>query len=147
MMFFTPCLTCSANSNELVRVGISDTSFKKLAYSDISVFSTDEYGIYEKSTSKLLINLTKENVVTFSYDSGKFSIYVDNALAVKNYEGIIIVHSTNGLLGVKNLTRKSKQALYHGIFEITPKNENEFFIVNVLDLQEYLKGVVPKEMF
>ena len=146
MMFFTPCLTCSANSNELVRVGISDTSFKKLAYSDISVFSTDEYGIYEKSTSKLLINLTKENVVTFSYDSGKFSIYVDNALAVKNYEGIIIVHSTNGLLGVKNLTRKSKQALYHGIFEITPKNEKEFFIVNVLDLQEYLKGVVPNEM-
>lgn len=54
--------------------------------------------------------------------------------------------SPYGLLGVENLKRNSKPALYHGVLELTPKTDSQFYVINLLDLQSYLKGVVPNEM-
>ena len=49
---------------------------------------------------------------------------------------------------VKNLKRAGQNAYYRGTFEITkaPQKVNQFNLINVLDLQSYLKGVVPNEM-
>ena len=52
-----------------------------------------------------------------------------------------------GLLGVRDLLRKGQPALYHGAFEIVQNSARDgFYIVNLVELQEYLKGVVPNEM-
>lgn len=138
--------TSFAQNIPLVRVGISDTNFKKLLYNEITIFATDDFGIYDKKTSKLILNFSKEDVVRFIYKEKKFDIEKNSLEVAKNFSGTIVVHSPKGILGIEGLKRKSKQALYHGVFELTPRNEKEFFIVNVLDLQEYLKGVVPNEM-
>ena len=46
------------------------------------------------------------------------------------------------------MKRKGKQALYRNSLQIIkkPKTDNLFYVVNVLDIQDYLKGVVPSEM-
>ncbi len=139
-------IPCHASNIPLVRVGISDTNFKKLVYNEISVIATDSFGIYDKKNSAKIANFAKDDIIRFIYKNGKFDIERNGQVIAKNFSGTIIVHSPNGVLGIDGLKRKSKQALYHGIFELTPRNDREFFVVNILDLQEYLKGVVPNEM-
>lgn len=143
-LFF--CQPCFSESIPLVRVGISDTNFRKLIYNDVSVIATNSFGIYDKKTSKLIANFAKDDIIKFLYHNGKFDVERNETTIIKNYSGIVIVHCPEGLLGIDGLMRKSKQAYYHGIFELIPRNEREFYVVNVLDLQEYLKGVVPNEM-
>ena len=58
-----------------------------------------------------------------------------------------VIVCPQGFLGVKDLTRKGKPALYHGAFElIQSKDRKGFYLVNLVEIQEYLKGVVPNEM-
>jgi SpoIID/LytB domain protein len=133
-------------SEPLVRVGISDTNFKNLVYDTITIIATDSFAMYDKASSKLIMKFNKDDKVKFIYNNGKFDIQRNGNLVAKNYSGTAIIHCPNGILGITGLKRKSKQALYHGIFEITPRNNDKFFVINVLDLQEYLKGVVPNEM-
>jgi len=137
---------CFAQISPTVRVAISDNSFQKIVYTNVSVIATDNFAIYDKSSSKRILSFNANDKVRFIYNNGKFNVERNEVLVIKNFRGTFIVHSPNGILGIEGLKRKSKQALYHGIFEILPRNEREFFVVNVLDLQEYLKGVVPNEM-
>ena len=145
-MFIFNLGVCNAENIPLVRVGISDTNFKSLLYKNTELIATDDFALYDKSTSQKILSFTREDKVNIVYKDGKFNIEKNKQLVAKNFKGTIIVHSPNGLLGINGLIRKSRQAYYHGIFELIPKNNNEFFVVNVLDLQEYLKGVVPNEM-
>ena len=58
-----------------------------------------------------------------------------------------VIVSPTGLLGVRDLKRKGVDALYHGAFEIVQKPDHTgFYLVNLVEIQEYLKGVVPNEM-
>ena len=61
---------------------------------------------------------------------------------------ISIKTEKTSLIGIKDLKRAGKPAFYRGVIELvkTDKKSNGFAIVNVLDLQSYLKGVVPNEM-
>lgn len=79
---------------------------------------------------------------------------VDKIFELKNSEGEviervsgpIIFKSDFGFLGVKGLKRAEKDALYRGKLHLICSNEGEFHIVNILELEDYLKGVVPNEM-
>ena len=145
LMFFSAGISFADNI-PLVRVGISDINFRKLVYNEVSVISTEDFALYEKSSSKFIMGFTKDDTLKFIYKNGKFDVEQNGITVIKNYSGTIIVHSPNGILGIDGLKRRSKQAYYHGIFELIPRNDREFFVVNVLDIQEYLKGVVPNEM-
>lgn len=129
-----------------VRVGISDTGFKSLVYNQIGIVATAEYTIYDKETRKPIMKFLPADIARIKISSGRFDISVNNKTVVGNLSGTLVVDCPWGLLGVENLKRNGKQALYHGVFEIVPKNDNQFYLVNVLDLQSYLKGVVPNEM-
>lgn len=48
--------------------------------------------------------------------------------------------------GRHGLKRAGKNALYHGAFQLAAKNKNVFNLVNVIEVEDYLKGVVPNEM-
>lgn len=134
------------NPNQhFVRVAISNNTFKSLVYSELSVIATGEFAAYDKKTSKQLIKLQPTDILKIKMKSGTLELSVNNKIVAKNC-GTIVLDCPRGLLGVENLKRNGKQALYHGVFEITPKNESWFYLVDVLDLQSYLKGVVPNEM-
>ena len=50
-------------------------------------------------------------------------------------------------MGVRELKRKGQPAIYHGAFEVVQKKDHQgFYLVNIVEIQEYLKGVVPNEM-
>lgn len=134
-----------ADNLKLVRVGISDNSFKSLAYKGVSVVATADYTAYDKNTSKPLAKFSANDVLKIKRVAGLFELSANGKLIGRNCDTIII-DCPNGLLGVENLKRNGHQATYHGIFEVTPKTTDTFYLVNVLDLESYLKGVVPNEM-
>ena len=58
-----------------------------------------------------------------------------------------VLISPTGLIGIRGLNRKGMPAIYHGAFEIIQnKDRTGFYVVNLVEIQEYLKGVVPNEM-
>jgi len=66
-----------------------------------------------------------------------------NSAVLKDF----VIICPSGLIGVKNLKRKGTQALYHGAMEFTQKPDHSgFYLINLVELDDYLKGVVPNEM-
>lgn len=145
LIFCTAVKTYALDTTSLVRVAISNTGFKSVVYSEISIVATDEYALYDKATARPIVKLSPTDVLKIKMAANSFDLSVNNKSVAKT-QGTIVIDCPRGLLGVENLKRNSKQALYHGIFEVTPKNETQFYLINVLDLQNYLKGVVPNEM-
>jgi len=146
MVLGTGLKTFAQDVTPLVRVAISNNNFKSLVYNEISITATSDYSVYDKTTTKPIIKLLATDVLKIKIKSNNFELIVNNKPEKQNINGTIVLDCPKGLLGVENLKRNSKQALYHGNFEITPKNETSFYLINVLDLQSYLKGVVPNEM-
>lgn len=137
---------------QFVRVGISDNNFKSLINKEVSITATSDYAVYDKKTSKPIAKLSQADVLKVKLDDCGFDLIVNNKAFASNLQGVLVIDCPKGLLGIENLKRNGKPALYHGIFELTPKVKtscsaaNSFYIVNMLDLQNYLKGVVPNEM-
>lgn len=142
----TELKTYAQGITPLVRVGISNNNFKSLVYNQISITATAEYALYNKETCTQIMKFLPSDVVKLKFTSGMFELSVNNKVVAKNFEGTLVFDCPKGLLGVENLKRNGHQALYHGIFEVTPRNDSCFYLVNVLDIQNYLKGVVPNEM-
>lgn len=131
---------------KLVRVAINDNSSKSLLYKNVSVIATSDFMLYDKTTGNQMAKFTPEDIVKVNFSSGTFSINVNNKTVIKNLNTTLVFDCPKGLLGIDTLKKNGKQALYHGIFELKPKNDCQFYLINVLDLESYLKGVVPNEM-
>ena len=131
-------------SSEVIRVGIGTQNFGTYQYKNITVFGTGDTQIYD---NKLLIgNYQPNQEISISYKDGKFSIYTPGNIFPEKVDGPVQITSNFGLLGVSGLKRAGKQALYHGAFELTPNSNGTFSLVNMIEVEDYLKGVVPNEM-
>lgn len=159
-----PQYTYSGSKN--VRVAIGNQNFQKYNYQKTTVFGTSEVSIYDKNTKKLISVFPANTSITISLSNNVFEITseqeqeqnyffenkketeITSQKEVINTTGNIVITCPNGLLGIKDLKRNGKQALYKNSLEIIkkPKTANLFYIVNVLNIQDYLKGVVPNEM-
>ena len=129
-------------SSQVVRVGIGTTNFGTYQYNNITVFGTGDTQIYD---NKLLVaNVGANQPVKITYKDGKFTITAPQY--TETVTGPVQITSNYGLLGVTGLKRAGKQALYHGAFELIKNNNNMFNLVNMIEVEEYLKGVVPNEM-
>ena len=155
LLLFFVCagIFCFSNSvsgaddiNPIVRVAISNNNFKTFVYNEISIIATGNFGLYNKNTSEPVVKFNINEIAKVKYKEGKFEILKNDKVVASNLSGEYIFDCRNGILGVDGLKRSGKQALYHGNLEIVPKDLNSFFVINVLDLQQYLKGVVPNEM-
>jgi len=147
LFFFFTELSSYATDNftaDYVRVGLTDNKFQNVLKQSVTVYGTSECEICDKLTKKILLHVPADTDIIVS--NGVAGINV----SVKNQSGTLrdfVVVCPSGLLGVRDLTRKSKPALYHGAFEFLQKaDHNGFYLVNLVELQEYLKGVVPNEM-
>lgn len=131
-------------SSEVIRVGIGTQNFGTYQYKNITVFGTGDTQIYD---NKLLIgNYQPNQEISISYKDGKFSIYTPGNIFPEKVDGPVQITSNFGLLGVSGLKRAGKQALYHGAFELAPNSNGTFSLVNMIEVEDYLKGVVPNEM-
>lgn len=135
-----------SDNSKLVRVAISDNGFKSFVYKKISIVANSDFALYEKETKKQIAKFNPQDILEVTYDADGFDFKVNNKIVAKNQKGVFVIDCPGGHLGVQNLKRNGRLALYHGVFELTPKNEDTFFLVNTLDLENYLRGVVPNEM-
>ena len=128
-----------------IRVGISNTNFSTYVFNTAEFYSDSILEVTDSSTGESVkISGSSVNV---KYENDRFKIFRGNELKLSDLKGPVTIKSTS-LIGVGNLKRAGKPAFYRGIIELKPveSKKDVFAIVNVLDLQNYLKGVVPNEM-
>lgn len=135
----------SLPSSEVIRVGIGNQTFSSYNYKNLSIYGTDEVFMYDDQ--RLVGKFApKSDIEIYITDEYSFDIY-SNGHKIDNYSGPMHFVCNKGLLGVTDLKRAGKPALYHGAFEIVRSQYWGFFnLVNLVEVEEYLKGVVPNEM-
>ncbi|MDR1528165.1 MAG: SpoIID/LytB domain-containing protein [Puniceicoccales bacterium] len=142
-------LDCKADHQKQrsIRVAISDNQLKEFAYDEIEIIGTGAFSLFKGNASVPLVRVPHSQSVKIKLANGSFTITIMGGnRCLKNIRENITVKCPSGFLGVKNLQRHSKQALYRGNFEITKASNGQFFLVNVVALEDYLKSVVPNEM-
>lgn len=133
------------DSETMVRVGLSDTSFSKYVFNKVDLYSSGGLSVTDKSTGKNFRAYGGKVSVNFS--GGVFYVYSGGILKISGSAGPISVKPANGTIGVANLRRAGKPAVYRGRIDLVRNGKRTAFsVVNVLDLKSYLKGVVPNEM-
>ena len=134
----------NAPSSEVIRVGIGTQNFGTYQYKDITIFGTSDIQLYD---NRVPIGAYEPNQeIKISYSNGMFNIYSAGNIFPEKVEGPIQITCNSGLLGVTGLKRAGKQALYHGAFELAKNSNGTFNLVNMIEVEDYLKGVVPNEM-
>ena len=135
----------AAFADDIVRVGITDNNFQSVKHSDVVVYATDEYMICDKATKQVIAKIPASKPVRVTHEEDSFLVNIDNekTLGLQSF----VVVSENGLIGIEGLKRKGKPAIYHGAMEFCRTKQNDgFYIINLIEMQDYLKGVVPNEM-
>lgn len=137
-----------ANNGRMVTVGISDVKFQNYYFNNINVSATDKFRLVDKSTNSIIAEFEANDNVKVIIKDNRFTILHGNVTMANGINGPIEVACDDGFVNVVNLKRAGKPAYYRGTFEITkaPKKDNQFNVINVLDLESYLRGVVPNEM-
>jgi len=132
------------NDFDIIKVCITDNKFQNVKKQEITIYGTAECEICDKATKKSIARITPETDIIIRNSNKGLDITIDKHNLIMRD---VVLICPQGLLGVRGLLRKGKPALYHGAFEVI-QNENKdgFYLVNLVEIQEYLKGVVPNEM-
>ena len=134
----------ASEPTDLVRVGITDNKFQNVLRQDIKLYATSEAVICDKQTHRMLINVPADTDIAIKNSLAGLEVTINGQTST--LRDFVLVSPT-GLLGVRGLQRKGQPAIYHGAFEVVQKPDHTgFYLVNLVELQEYLKGVVPNEM-
>lgn len=135
------------DEDTIIRVGLSDTNFSKYIFDDREFYSDGILELTDVATGET-VKAAGEKIRVIMQD-GFFQIYCDGCLKMSCVKGPVILKTNpENLIGITEHKRVGNPALYRGIIELTKsaKKTNGYAIVNVLDLRNYLKGVVPNEM-
>lgn len=136
--------TAFADNNNVVRVGLTDNKFQNVLKQDITIYGTSECEICDRETRKIVSKVNPDTDIYIKNGVTGLDVTVNGRTSTLRD---FVVISPKGVLGVKGLTRKGKPALYHGAFEVVQKEDRKgFYLINLVETQEYLKGVVPNEM-
>lgn len=139
-------------SNAMVKVGIMDSGYTTVEKKNVSIYGTEDCVITDSVTKNAILKLPKGKFLNVSRQDGKFVLSYNDGdkdiLKTINSANDFVVTCPNGVLGIKDFIRGGKPALYRGEFRFI-SNQNKpsiFYLVNCLDVEYYLKGVVPCEM-
>lgn len=139
----------STRTDGVIRVGISSNDFSRLSYKEISLSSDGKMNLHDKFFNTKIGETAPGDVIRFEIDKTSFKIQKNGEDLKSCVFGPIVVEPLDANpIKVVGLTRKGKQAAYRGIMEVTrvPGKKGLFSLVNVLPLEDYLKGVVPNEL-
>jgi SpoIID/LytB domain protein len=140
-----PTQASTENRGDLIRVGLSNNNFSKLDYSEISISAESTYDVIVDD--KILYSGDSGIPSIIKLDKNIYSIkYADNSYSVEGRKKIIFTTRNNSYLYPIALKRNGKQAKYRGDFEISKTKNSGFNLINIIDINDYLKGVVPNEL-
>lgn len=133
-----------AEEQGLVRVGITDNNFQNVLRQNVVLYGTSECEICDKATHRVLLRVNPETDINIKNGVAGMEVLVgNNGATLRDF----VVVCPSGLLGIRGLKRKGIPAIYHGAFEVVQKPDHKgFYVVNLVEIEEYLKGVVPNEM-
>ena len=144
LLFFITPAVFAQEVIDLVRVGITDNKFQNVLKQEVKLYATADASICDKQTRRVIINVNAENDINIKNTLGGLEVTIDGKTSILRD---FVLISPTGLLGVRELKRKGLPAVYHGAFEVVQKPDHTgFYLVNLVEIQEYLKGVVPNEM-
>lgn len=150
IMFFLFIPSVNAGDNSVpVRVGISGNNFQTYIFDSVSFNNPQNIEVMDSATGYIVPTEPKVVSIKITSENNLFYIYLNGVLVARNLSGPIFVRPKDGYnVEITGLNRKGKQAAYRGFIELirSSKDESKFSIVNVLSLQNYLRGVVPNEM-
>ena len=136
--------TAFAANTDVVRVGLTDNKFQNVLKQTVTVYGTADCDICDRETKKIISRISANTDIVIRNGVTGIDVTINGRNATLRD---FVVICPQGVLGVKDLTRKGKPALYHGAFEVLQKEDRKgFYLVNLVETQEYLKGVVPNEM-
>ena len=131
-------------ADNVIRVGLTDNKFQNVLKQQVTVYGTADCEICDKETRKPIVSVPADTEMTINNGVMGLDLIINGK--VGTLRDFVII-CPQGLLGVKELKRKGKPAIYHGAFEIVQHPDRKgFYLVNLVEVQEYLKGVVPNEM-
>ncbi len=131
--------------SKTVRVGIGTNNFASYEWDNAKIYATGEFEIY--NNQNYITTYDNDNVINISMVGRIFVLTDCEENVIAKVSGPIIFKTDFGYLGVKDLKRAGKDAIYRGQLElVSAAKEGKFHIVNSINLEEYLKGVVPNEM-
>ena len=151
LIFASPKIFASdttQTANKYVRVAIGNQNFQNYTYQTTTIFGTSDISIYDKKRDTLIAEFPADTFVEISMRNNTFEAKTvktelnteENTTQVVTQltDNDIVILCNGGLLGIKDLKRKGKQALYRTSLELIkkPKTDNLFYIVNVLDIQD-----------
>lgn len=132
-------------SSKVVRVGIGTNNFTSYFWDSAEIYGTGEFELYNNKT--YINTYDSENIIKISMVGNIFVLKDCEDEVIAKVSGPIIFKTDFGLIGVNGLKRAGKNALYRGQIELVPSTKTgKFHIVNSIELEQYLKGVVPNEM-
>ncbi len=126
--------------NEPVRVLISDSGF---SHKNLSMTSSKPYFILVDG--QLILNPIGETTFT----NTNCFIQIKNetgSVSIPANKKIIIKPDKNELITFTSIKKNGTLARYKGDFEITGQDTDKLRVINIVNLEDYLKGVVPNEM-
>ncbi len=127
---------------DIVRVGISNQNFSVYAHSEANFISLGDILITDLNNN---LSYPSGTAVKIQAACGFLNVFANGKQIIKNSKGPVVLTSDTQI-GISDLNRKGKPALYDGQFEIKMLDSGKFNIINVVSMQDYLKGVVPNEM-
>lgn len=136
--------TQGTDAGKIVRVGIGNQSFSNYLWEQVSIYGTGEYEIYNNKT--YITTFDSNNEVNVKMVGKIFVLTDSEGNVIAKVSGPIIFKTDYGFIGIKDLKRAGKDAVYRGQVELICPKEGYFHIVNSINVEEYLKGVVPNEM-
>ena len=131
--------------SKLIRVGIGTNNFASYFWQEATIYATNDYELYDGAN--FVDTLASDEPITIKRIGTEFILTNEKNEEILKTKNSISFKSNFGFVGIKDLKRAGQNAVYRGEIEIVPCiKENQFHIVNEIEVEQYLKGVVPNEM-
>lgn len=142
--------TCGVTEKEnLIRIGISTNDFDELEYNQVSLGSKSDFELTDKNNNSLIAKMDAGDTVTVKVKDNKLDVFNNGKMIAEDLQGPIGVKAIDSAtVEIIGLKRGGRPASYRDEIEIikSPSGNNKLSAVNVLHLEDYLKGVVPNEL-
>lgn len=150
------CVSNFAFANEMqvdggkkIKVAISNNDYNSIEHKEITVSATSDWQIYDLKQEKVLGKPKANQELKIIIKHGFFDIYADEKELTYMLSGPLIISvKDGGFIKLTDIKRKNKESLYRGqiIIDKVKTKIDKFYVINEINLEEYLYGVVPNEM-
>ena len=146
LSLFLYCNCFAFEEKKVIRVGISNQNFSSQVFKNATFISNAEIRIIDMAQNVSIANVEANKQLNVALQDGNLMLSVANGKSYENLQGPLLL-SSNETIGIVDLNRKGTPAKYRGMIEIKiAPNTQGFNIINIIDIENYLRGVVPNEM-